>query len=327
MRAAAALLALAFTGAALGADAVTVSALRDPVVKSYRKMAKGAAVFEELHAMAPSAALRFRLWPRKADTPMERISLALVADSFERPIPVAADRTFALPADPRGLQENASVRPNRKSGTLTWRAEIRTPGLPADTRRLGDLRLECRVGMAAGLVSHYPSLFERFMDFVLGGAAFCEQRVPPYLFFADGPLYAVTLVDGARRQTLSMRELYAGILEGGAPKEELSYCDCAALLDRAYFVPLGDARWSDDTRIELEYMDDTAASDANGYSALVGSTKAEMRAIFGEARVLRFDRERELWVYEIGGGGKRDEIVALFGADERVRKARLRLAP
>ena len=38
--------------------AVTVSALRDPVDKSYRKMVDGMELFEKLHAMAPNAALR-----------------------------------------------------------------------------------------------------------------------------------------------------------------------------------------------------------------------------------------------------------------------------
>jgi hypothetical protein len=27
------------------------------------------------------------------------------------------------------------------------------------------------------------------------------------------------------------------------------------LVDRAYFMPLGDSSWPDDTRVEFEYMD------------------------------------------------------------------------
>jgi hypothetical protein len=40
---------------------------------------------------------------------------------------------------------------------------------------------------------------------------------------------------------------------------DLRYCDCAVLLDRAYYAPLGDRSWPDDTLLELEYMDDGAA--------------------------------------------------------------------
>jgi hypothetical protein len=196
---------------------VTISALRNPVDKSYRKMAEGMVLFDELHAMAPDAALRYRLLPRRPDTDMRGIAVSIVGDSFERPVRVAADGTFALGFDERAVEEDARVRPNRKVDTMTWRADIRTPGLPPDTRRLGDLRLECRVGMEAGLVSHYPSLFDRFMDRLFGGGDFCAQKEPPYLFFADRPLFAVTLVAGERRQTLSVGELYAGIIYCRAP--------------------------------------------------------------------------------------------------------------
>lgn len=305
----------------LGQDEVTVSGLRDPVEKSYRRMVRGMALFDELHARAPAAALRYRLWPRKRDTDLRSVAVAIVGDSFELPVPVAADRTFTLERYAKALKEDASVRPNRKAGSMTWRADVRTPGLPADTRRLGDLRLECRVGMEAGLVSHYPSLLERFMDVVFGAAAFCDEREPPYLFFADRPLFAVTLVSGERRRTLSIGALYAGLAHDRAPLDELGFCDCEALLDRAYFVPLGDRRWPDDTLVQLEYMEGAAAP--NEYSSLAGSAKGEVAALFGEAKVIRFDRGSELWAYDY----QQTEVVVLFDATGHVTKARLRPAP
>jgi hypothetical protein len=315
-------LALACAAATAEDEAsITVSGLRDPVDKSYRKIMKGRALFDKLHALAPAAALRYRLWPRKRDTDLRSVALAVVGDTFERPVVVAADRTFALERDARALAEDASVRPNRKAGSMTWRADVRTPGLPADTRRLGDLRLECRVGMEAGLVSHYPSLLERFMDIVLGAAAFCDEREPPYLFFADRPLFAVTLVSGERRQTLSIGALYAGLAHDRAPLGELGFCDCEALLDRAYFAPLGDRRWPDDTRVQLEYLDGPAAP--NEYSSLAGSAKGEVAALFGEAKVMRFDRGVELWAYDY----QKTEVIVLFDATGHVTKARLRPAP
>lgn len=328
MRAVVALLALALTGAAFGQDAVTVRAMRDPVDKSYRRMVKGMEMFQALHAMAPEASLRYRLWPRRADTDLRDVALSVVGDSFERPVRLAADRTFTLELDSRAIEEDASVRPNRKAGTMTWRADIRTPGLPPEVRRLGDLRLECRVGMAAGLVSRYPSLFERVMDFVLGAAAFCDEKEPPYLFFAERPLFAVALVAGERRRTLSVGELYAGMAHDRAPDRLLSYCDCAALLDRAYFVPLGDRSWPDDTRVELEYMD--APSPGSGYASLAGSTRAEIRELFGSGKTIRFDDGREIWTYEYGPKERRlgqTEIVVLFDSRGVVSKARLRPAP
>jgi hypothetical protein len=307
-------------GASAAEDTVTVTALRDPVDKSYRKMAEGMALFDELHAMAPQASLRYRLWPRRPDTDMRGISLSIVGESFERPVPVAADRTFALDFDRKAVEEDASVRPNRKAGTLTWRADVRTPGLPPDTRRLGDLRLECRVGMAAGLVSRYPSLFDRVMDFVLGGGRFCDESVPPYLFFADRPLFAVTLAAGERRETLSVGELYAGMARERAPTRLLAYCDCAVLLERAYFVPLGDRAWPDDTLVQLESMD--GPSRTPDYGGLAGSSKEEVAAIFGAGKAMRFADGREVWAYDYGVS----ELVVLFDSAGTVTKARLRPA-
>lgn len=319
---------LALRAAAQDAPTVTVSALRDPVDKSYRKIIRGMALFDELHAMAPRAALRYRLWTRRPDTDMKGVTVAVVGDSFELPVAVADDGTFALGRYEKAIAEDASVRPNRRAGSMTWRADIRTPGLPGNVRRLGDLRLECRVGMAAGLVSQYPSLFDRVVDFLVGVRPFCDQEEPPYLFFADHPLFGVTLVYGNRRKTLSVGELYAGLAHGRSPTDELSYCDCAALLDHAYFVPLGDRSWPDDTRVELDYSD--VAAPGGGYGSLAGSTKADVLALFGKPNVVRFADGRELWAYEYGPSARRlgqTEIVVLFGAAGTVTKARLRPAP
>jgi hypothetical protein len=159
----AALLALAVGGAGAGAQQVkrveeippvTISAKANPnpVEKSYRKMIRGMDLFEQQRGMSPNAPLRFKLLPRKRETDMNHITLAVVGDTVDFLVPVAADHTFTLPHDPLALDEDAQVIPNRKAQSMTWRTEIRTPGLPAGTRRLGDLRLECRVGMEAGLV-------------------------------------------------------------------------------------------------------------------------------------------------------------------------------
>jgi hypothetical protein len=235
------------------ADGVTVTALRNPVDKSYPRMIAGMDRFQKRRALAPAASLRFKLLPRRRDTSMESIDVTIVGDSFEIPVTVAPDHTFTLPRDRNALKENASVRPNRKKQTMTWRAEIRTPGLPPHTRRLGDLRLECEVGIAADLISNTrPSLFALIPE----GPGYCTRPDPRYLFFADRPLFSVTMVAGTRREILSVDRLYASATRNPDWKAELSYCDCEVLLDRTYFMPLGDRSWPDDSLVEFEYMDD-----------------------------------------------------------------------
>ena len=237
-------------------DAVTITALRNPVDKSYPRMVAGMELFEKRRHLAPAASLRFKLLPRNRATHMEGVELQIVGDSFLEPIDVAPDHTFTLQRHPAALKEKASVRPNRKAGTMTWRAEIRTPGLPPNTRRLGDLRLECEVGMQAGLISNMRrSLFGRIVDFFGEGPGYCQRAEPWYLFFADRPIFSVALVSGARREVLSVDMLYGGASRDPDWKSDMPYCDCEVLLERTYFVPLGDASWPHDTLVEFEYMD------------------------------------------------------------------------
>jgi hypothetical protein len=235
-----------------------VTALRDPVEKSYRKIVKGMDLFEQKRDLAPHASLRFKLLPRRPDTDMKGIALKIVGDSVAIPVPVDADNRFTLARIQRALEEDAVVVPNRRAGTMTWRVDIRTPGLPPNTRRLGDLRLECLVGIETGLVSNNPLSILGELARLLAGGRYCDQREPHYLFFTDRPLWSVTLVHGSRRDVLSVDQLYAGSIREPMSRGELQYCDCEALLDRTYYAPLSDPGWPDDTLLEFEYMDDAA---------------------------------------------------------------------
>ena len=230
---------------------------RDPVEKSFRKMVQGMDLFERSKAaIAPDALLRFRLLPRKPGTDMDHISLEVIGSTFSYEVPIAPDHTFVLERSPKALQEDAVVSPNRKRLSMTWRTEIRTPGLPANTRRLGDLRLECQVGMEAELVSNTKPLIGRIANLFTETKGYCDRKNAKYLYFAEQPLFSVTLVDGARREVLPIDQLYAMASDDPDLKGDLPYCDCEMLVDRTYFLPLGDRSWPDDTRVEFDYMDD-----------------------------------------------------------------------
>ena len=236
-------------------DAVVVSAVRNPVTKSYRKMLDGAELFEQRRAaLAPAAALRFQLIPRKPDVSLKDVQMKVEADSVVIPLKVAPDRTFTIERNRTALKENADVTPDRRAGTMTWRADVRTPGLPPNTRRLGDLRLECEVGMQAGLISNYPRGFLGWLDtLIVLNPSYCLRPLPRYLFFAERPIWSVTLVDGERREVLPVDMLYAGATRDPKWKKD-EHCDCGALFDRTYFVPLGDTSWPDATLVVIESM-------------------------------------------------------------------------
>lgn len=238
---------------------VTISgskATPDPVEKSYRRMVRGMDLFERRRAMSPQGELRFKLLPRKPGVSLDRLELLVLGKTVETPIPVAPDRTFVLQRDARAWDENAMVTPDRKALTMTWRAEVRTPGLAPGTRRLGDLRLECQVGMEAGLYSNSPSFITRIFSELSTTPAYCENPENRYLFFADRPIFGVTLVSGERREMLPASRLYAAAINESNLAAELPYCDCEVLLDRTYFLPLGDRSWPDDALVVFDYMED-----------------------------------------------------------------------
>ena len=300
---------------------IEITALKNPVDKSYRKMMKGMDLFERDHSLAPEASLKYKLLQRKPGGEIERAPVYLVGKSFNERVAVAADHTFTLVREHKALNEDAVVRSERRAETMTWRADIRTPGLASNVRRLGDLRLECEVGMEAGLVSQY-NVLDRLFDFFENGREYCGSTKQKYLFFADRPLFSVTLKSGERRETLPIQKLYAATINGR--RSELKQCDCEALLDRAYVLPLGDKSWPNDTLVELEYMDAPAArtaADAANDVLLVGNSKADVRGAYGQAATIRFDTGYEVWSYNYGKG---TEFSVLFSPAGVVEKTRLR---
>ena len=212
--------------------------------------------FERERAHAPNATLRFRLLPRLPNTKMDGITLRVAGDSISIPVPVAADNSFTIQRNQKAWDQDAAVLANRKTTSMTWRAWVQTPGLPPGVRRLGDLRLECKVGMDAGLVSNTSPTFAWLNNMLNSTDKVCGSAEGNYLFFADRPIFGVTLHAAGRMEVLPFAMLYSG---GKETRESLPYCDCQVMLDRSYFAPIWDPSWPDDTLITFEYMNDAEA--------------------------------------------------------------------
>ncbi|MGV7210771.1 hypothetical protein ACLB1G_23300 [Oxalobacteraceae bacterium A2-2] len=309
--------------------AVVVSATRDPVDKSYRKMIAGMDLFQREQArLAPGATLRFRLLPRLPHAKLDGVKLRVVGDHFTLPVALAPDHGFTLERNEQALREDAALIANRKTSSMTWRAEVRSPGVPEGMRRLGDLRLECLVGVEAGLLSNNSRLFAWLGDWLRSPQQVCGAADGNYLFFTERPLFGVTLEHGGRRAALPLRMLYAG---GTQTPATLPYCDCQVLLERSYYAPLWDQRWPDDTLLSFQYMDDRPA--ANGLSPGLASA-AQLRAALGQGAVQRFDNGYQVWRYTYpparpappapGGAPETAELVVLIGPDGAALQARRR---
>ena len=231
---------------------VRVPFVRDPVDTSYRKMIKGMERFVRERALAPAATLRFRLLPRLPNSRLDGVTLRVLGDNVSLPLQIDPDYSFVLPRNEQAVREDAAVIASRRSDSMTWRAWVQTPGLAAGTRRLGDLRLECKVGMDAGLISNSSPMFGWLSNALANTDQVCSNADGNYLFFAERPVFAVTLRHGARSEVLPFKMMYAG---GDQTRETLPFCDCQVLLERSYYAPLWDKSWPDDTVLEFDYMD------------------------------------------------------------------------
>lgn len=306
---------------------ISVPATRDPVDKSYRKMVRGMERYERNKALAPQSTLRFRLLPRLPTVTLDGITLKVVGDRITLPVAVAPDHSFTLERNEQALREDAALVANRKTSSMTWRAQVVSAGVPEGMRRLGDLRLECLVGVEAGLVSNNAKMFAWLSDLLAGPDQVCTSPDGNYLQFAERPLFGVTLRAGARTAVLPFRALYAG---GTQTAETLPFCDCQVLLDRSYYAPVWDGSWPDETVVEFEYMDEAPSSPVEAPA----DRAAVLRQLGAPLKAIAFDSGYEVWQYQYpparrmpanaDGSPQMAELVLLFDREGRTLKVRRR---
>jgi hypothetical protein len=178
---------------------VTVSSVRDPELKSYRTLLKSYDVVDKFRALAPVADFRFVLRPPPG-APAKDLSLRIADGANSVHVPVAEDNTFELPRLAAFENADAELLLNVKKGQARWRPLVRTPGLAPDTRRLGDLRLECEIRWAVEY-DEFPFV-ERNVFRALGGP--CHSGRVRVHFGVSRPLASATMVDGERRHELRL---------------------------------------------------------------------------------------------------------------------------
>ncbi|RZL38430.1 MAG: hypothetical protein EOP35_05810 [Rubrivivax sp.] len=300
--------------------------------KTLGQLLRAEALFVKFHALAPAAALTFKVYPRTQAEATERLSLGLMTPAGRQPVALDVEDRFTIDPAWRRLDPATELRSRLADGRVTWRPDIRTPSVPAGERRLGDLRLQCRVAFGSG-VARGSTGFGAFLSFVFDD---CADKDWSPSNFADRPVFAVTLVHGERRVTLSERLLH-GLRDEGGADFDWGY----SLRERMFRLPLGDASWPDDTRVVFEAMDDPPAPPDAAVEALTddwvqaalaltpGLTPAEVTLRMGVASDdTRFESgrrlQRRLRELKLPAGPLRLELVSLFDVDGRLIKSSLR---
>ena len=219
--------------------------------KSLAQLLEARRAFEAHHALAPAAGLAFRLYARLDPADLARLRLYWVSGDERRPVPLDDHQRFTL--DPAwtapGADPDAVLQTNLADGAVAWKVDVRTPGLGDDARRLGDLRLECEADMFHGDLQrgiHSPPAA------ILSAQGDLCRLDDAEIWFAERPIFGVTLEDGTRQLRLPYRYLHCSDSTMAlAPLFDWPY----ALRDRAFFLPLEDTTWPDDTRVVFDYMD------------------------------------------------------------------------
>jgi hypothetical protein len=213
---------------------VQVNGFRNPEMKSYRAVVAGLDAFDDHHRLAPKVEqLRFRLLGRngRRDPATEDLTLRIASDEESITVPIAADGQFAIPRSESAYDQKADLVFNRKKGSYEVVPEIRTPGLPDNVRRLGDLRLDCKVRVAIAK-EELPLWAVLTVNSLLLATDWCGRiKDKGGLSFASPQaLASVTLSEGERNEKLKSKAHY-------------------------YTVPIGDGSWSDDALVTLQYAE------------------------------------------------------------------------
>jgi hypothetical protein len=154
---------------------VVINGTRSPELQPYRYMLSGLEAFEDNRELAPNATqVRFRLH-KKSQAPadaFDTLTVRLLGNQTEVPVPLADDHSFTLPRNRATEDYNADVVLNQKKSYYGWMPDVRSAGVPAGMRRLGDIRLECRV--MVGIAKNYIPFMVRALIKQYGNDALIE---------------------------------------------------------------------------------------------------------------------------------------------------------
>ncbi len=209
---------------------VVINGTRSPELQPYRYMLSGLDAFDDNHELAPNATeVRFRLH-QKSKAPADGfdiLTVRLLGNETEIPVPLAEDHSFLLPRNRAAEEDNADVVLNQKKGDYGWMPDVRSAGVPVGMRRLGDIRLECRVLM--GIAKNYiPFMVRALINTLTLTTDWCSFKDFKMNVRADREINRATLVDGATRVALKVNE------DG-----------------KSYAAPIGNKQYTNDALIEF----------------------------------------------------------------------------
>ncbi|MCW2318822.1 hypothetical protein M2322_004391 [Rhodoblastus acidophilus] len=195
---------------------------------AYARLRKAVEAFAENHALAPAATPKFLI----ASVGVKpSTALQLKMETRDRSIDVMIDKNglFSLPPLENAEIETARLVLNQPRNAQKWAPFVRSPDMPKNHLRFGDLRMECEMRWA--FVKETFDFANRTLLQSIGGP--CHSAMVRVHYESPRPLAAVALVQGERRETLDAR-----LISGDG---------------RIFFPPISDTQWDDDALLELQF--------------------------------------------------------------------------
>jgi hypothetical protein len=211
---------------------VHVNAIKNPEMHSYRAIAAGMDTFDEQHALAPAVPhLRFAVRTRGGAVLAGAVPTArLAGDDVTLALPGGADAQFDVPRRQQAWDTNEELVLSRNRSEVRVWPYVRTPGLADNQRRLGDLRLECKVFITiAKKEAPFWVVALANTVFLTGDwCSFFKDADRTWSVNVETPLASAVLREGER--TLPLR-----------------------VKGREFELPLSDAGWSNDAIVDLAF--------------------------------------------------------------------------
>jgi hypothetical protein len=210
---------------------VEVTGLRAVPWKSYRAMLVAETTYREYKdELAPQAQFLFAVLPPPGQQFAKNFALRVrMSDGREVPIRFERENMFKLPALPVP-DPDAELVSNFKGGRLRIGMHLRTPNVPPESLRLGDLRLACRIEV--GLERDEQSLLARL---ILPDRCTSRLRASKHSSIGQLPTSGAILRQADREMALP------AVIEGNKVA--------------MYKVPLHDTAWSNDALVIFDYKD------------------------------------------------------------------------
>lgn len=215
-------------------DTVNIVAYKNPDRRPYMAFIRAMEANEQFKALAPMAKVNFQLVSLlEKGRDFKNIHLRFVGTNLDLPILLSEHGLFRLEKSFEKEADNAELIVFAKSGTTKFKVSVRTPEIPANERRLGDLRLECEMEWA---MNKGDLPFVMRAAFALGGGL-CHSNKITVSFLETKKFKAIWLVDSSRKVSI-----YSGKSES------------------RYVPPIYDLSWGNEAKLVFEYDDEVITS-------------------------------------------------------------------